>query len=472
MKILKLLVTVLFFSCLSVLYSQELEILEQPINTIVCDGQTSKFWVKVDSSGSSSLEYTWFYSKPDPVNWLEISDNDTINYSKDGDTLIILKSSLFLNNCLFKCIINETESDSADLSVNPLPEIEFTYSNTCFGDSTSFQISSSSINPDSLTYHWDFGDSFFSIIPDPQHYYDIGDTSYVVELTVEDFNSCVNSTSDTIKITKLPDPFIYGDLTFCSGEENALFVTENYEGHEYYWEIPGIVEESGSHSITVDWPTVESPTEFVVSVTEMDTNGCKNLAESKVLLTTNVSPQNLVIQPKQSGSNLFVCLVDSSVTHLLDLYYLWGLIEEDDTTRLLPIIEKNFYLYEEVDFDKYDYFVEVYNNKQNKCNTFILFDENSNKSNEFNSKDSEAIKVYPNPCNEVLNIELEKPGNSSISSFEIYNCQGIRINEFHYSSKNNQHMAKIPVSGLSKGLYVVVVRTTSGEVYSESFIIE
>jgi len=75
-----------------------------------------------------------------------------------------------------------------------------------------------------------------------------------------------------------------------------------------------------------------------------------------------------------------------------------------------------------------------------------------------------AIKVYPNPANESLNISLPSmPENNS--QVEIYNTSGILVWNANLMSQNNQ----IDISDLPSGLYLVKV-SFGNESYNNKFV--
>jgi len=66
-------------------------------------------------------------------------------------------------------------------------------------------------------------------------------------------------------------------------------------------------------------------------------------------------------------------------------------------------------------------------------------------------KEIGTINIYPNPSDEIINIEIENSNNAVI---EIYNVSGTLLirKTFHSESE------KIDISGFSRGLYIVKVK--------------
>lgn len=81
------------------------------------------------------------------------------------------------------------------------------------------------------------------------------------------------------------------------------------------------------------------------------------------------------------------------------------------------------------------------------------------------SKEFDSFKVYPNPTNNTLKIQLTKPNNYLVS---ILDFLGNKVFEQTFS---NQDLLSLDLSGLKKGLYLVIINNNQ-EIYSQKFILE
>ncbi len=77
-----------------------------------------------------------------------------------------------------------------------------------------------------------------------------------------------------------------------------------------------------------------------------------------------------------------------------------------------------------------------------------------------------AVKIFPNPVSDYLNISID--GNNPISKIEIYDIQGRQIMQ----KQLNVSKAKLNVSGISKGVYILEGITRSGAIFREKFVKE
>jgi hypothetical protein len=69
-------------------------------------------------------------------------------------------------------------------------------------------------------------------------------------------------------------------------------------------------------------------------------------------------------------------------------------------------------------------------------------------------KENNTINIYPNPSDDIINIDIENINNATI---EIYDVNGTLI----FSKALNSNFEKIDISGFSGGLYLVKVKQDS-----------
>lgn len=96
-----------------------------------------------------------------------------------------------------------------------------------------------------------------------------------------------------------------------------------------------------------------------------------------------------------------------------------------------------------------------YSNLALKTNVILAID----------SKEFDSFKIYPNPTNNTLKIQLTKPNNYFVS---ILDFLGNKVFEQTFS---NQDLLSLDLSCLKKGLYLVIINNNQ-EIYSQKFILE
>ncbi len=106
-----------------------------------------------------------------------------------------------------------------------------------------------------------------------------------------------------------------------------------------------------------------------------------------------------------------------------------------------------------VEFDD----LQIYNYELTAAEVSQLHTNNSLSSNDF-SQNNLKVSLYPNPVNDILNIETE----IKIKSVEIYNLQGQKV-----QSANNK---QINVSDLSSGIYMVRIQDENNAVQTKRIL--
>ncbi len=103
--------------------------------------------------------------------------------------------------------------------------------------------------------------------------------------------------------------------------------------------------------------------------------------------------------------------------------------------------------------------LKIYNYALSDAQVLNLFNTNTLSSSDFNQNNLE-VKLYPNPANNVLNIETAL----EIQNVEIYNIQGQKV----LSSNQKQ----INVSDLAAGMYMVRIQDVDNNIATKKIVIK
>lgn len=103
--------------------------------------------------------------------------------------------------------------------------------------------------------------------------------------------------------------------------------------------------------------------------------------------------------------------------------------------------------------------LQFYNYQLSQAQVTALFNNNTLSSQDFKKNDI-AIQLYPNPANDVLNIEM----TNEVKSIEIYNIQGQKVK----SANKNQ----INVSDLANGMYMIKIEDSENGIATKKFLKE
>ncbi|MBI1285978.1 MAG: PKD domain-containing protein [Flavobacteriales bacterium] len=165
--------------------------------TTACEGDATVFTNL--STGAGTLTYAWDFGDGNTS-----TDANPSNTYATGGTYTVVLTTTNNNGCI--------DTHTADVTVNSLPNVDFTFSNVCEGTQANFVNTSSS-----GTYNWDLGDGNSSTLSNVNHAYSTFGT-YDVTLTVTSSQFCVNSLTQQIEIYDLPDFTLTPTDVACYGE--------------------------------------------------------------------------------------------------------------------------------------------------------------------------------------------------------------------------------------------------------------
>lgn len=202
--------------------------------------------------------YTYSWDFGNGVNL--VADSATVTYSSAGTYNIALNITNNLTGCINT--FNET------VIVYPNPTADFLFNIPCEGNTTNFSDQSQT---NITTWIWDFGDGQTSNLQNPNNLYN-SNGNYIVNLTVQDVNGCIDSTTQTLDVLPIPDVDFDSIQNGCSPLNVSLYGTSNSSISTWYWDLGNSTTSSNQNPIL----TYNSPGSYDVSLTVTGTNGCTN----------------------------------------------------------------------------------------------------------------------------------------------------------------------------------------------------
>ena len=274
-----------------------------------CLGQTVQFTDLSQTNGGGSIQ-NWNWTFGDPLsgaNNVSTLQNPTHAFSGTGNFTVIL-SVTSTNGCI--------HADTMQVTINPLPVPDFTYTNACEGNPTSFtntSVANAGATGSIISYSWNFGDGGTSTQQSPQNTYAAYGT-YVVTLTVVNSNGCINTISKPVVVNPQPiaefsfsaascvgNPVNYTNLSYVPGGLTAYITT-------WQWDFG-----DGTVTPPINFPNNPNITHtfagnavsHVVRLTVTTTTGCTQFIEKTVnsvpspVANFTYSTTNCVNQPLQ-----------------------------------------------------------------------------------------------------------------------------------------------------------------------------
>ncbi|MBI4645093.1 MAG: PKD domain-containing protein [Bacteroidia bacterium] len=181
--------------------SSFLTITSQPSNQSGCTGDSILFTIIAEGNGL--LTYQWKHNG----NFISGNNNDTLIL------LNITSSDSGSYICLVTDSCSSILSDTANLVVYPVPQVDFVVSNLCEGEEAIYQALCSIESGTITQYHWDFNnDGQVDNISGPVVTFYFGPAQvYLTRLTIFSDHSCSNFIVKPIEVHNQPNPEFYAD---------------------------------------------------------------------------------------------------------------------------------------------------------------------------------------------------------------------------------------------------------------------
>jgi len=390
-------------------------------NSAICDGGSDSIGGKAVSGNT----YSWT-SKPsgftDSISNPHIKPSVTTTY--------YLTERITASGC--------TKSDSAEVTVNPLPvaSIIKAATSSCAKSIVNYKAPSAT----NTAYTWAVqngtimsGQGTDSVIVS------WGDTAGIVSLVEQNATNCRDSVADNITILALTVSSISGPVTSCTNN-SGVYSAAYTVGHIYKWSVSGgnIVTGQNADTVTVMWIASGSDSIFVH---ETNGNNCSDSASLAIVVTA--TPVQPVISPGTADT-----LIASQGNATSYQWYLNGTAISGANADKYKAISSGGYT------------VEANNGV---CASAISSPYNFTG---IGSTDNiiTSFKLYPNPANTTINIDASFAKPTTIV-VELLNTLGQLIIQLNPRRVNaGEYNNSIYVGDLARGMYYLKVTTESGQI--------
>ena len=321
------------------------------------------------------------------------------------------------------------------------------------------------------SWSWTFGDGGTSTIKNPNHIYN-SDGTYTVSLTVNDgSNNDTETKSNYITVSSGGNPAAF-TLDFESCADFALTFdpwTVNDVDASTTYGIENVTFTNQNEAMAF---IAFNPSQTDPSMTSMITHGGSRLGAS---FAAQTAPNNdwLISSKVQLGTNSSISFWVKSYTDQYGLErYNVAVSTTDNNPSSFTVISGSPYQEAPVAaWTQKTFSLSAYNNQQvyiaiqcvsNDAFIFMIDDISINTTSSVMTDNytENSIKIYPNPANDIINIDL---GNNPTkdTKIKIYNT----IGELVYSSDNiKSKNIQINMSNNSRGLYFINIQTPYNEI--------
>lgn len=223
-----------------------------------CIGKTTSF----TNTSTLGTSYTWSFGDGDSATI--VNPKHTYKAAGTYQVTLIATSTTGCKDTITKAVI-----------VDSLPAADFSFKNTCFGDSTVFANTSSS----AASVLWNFGDGNTTTLENPLHQY-INTGTFTVKLKVWNSAGCPDSVSKTITINPLP--FASISVIKDTTADRSFTFFGNTNATHYLWSFGDGKIDSGK---TVKH-TYQKDSIYKISLAVRDTNGCAAFTDTTITVFT------------------------------------------------------------------------------------------------------------------------------------------------------------------------------------------
>jgi gliding motility-associated-like protein len=226
--------------------------------TNVCYGNSIQFTSNTNVSGGSIVMYQWNFGNGQTSNQI----HPTYTYPMAGNYTVSLTVSSN-NNCI--------NTYSLPITVYPLPQVNFSASNVCYGTAVTFNNQSSIATGSIVNYLWSFGNGQTSTLVNPQCAY-TSPGVYTVHLTAISDNNCSSTISHTVEVYPLPQ-VLFTAQNNCANASivfNNQSTVPNGQIIQYQWNL------SNGFSSTLAQPqfSFSTPGIYTATLTVISNHNC------------------------------------------------------------------------------------------------------------------------------------------------------------------------------------------------------
>ncbi len=263
-----------------------------------CQGEQFNFINNSTAPNSTIESYLWNFGG---LSTLSI-ENPQYEFTNSGDFDITL---LITSN--HGCSSERTKQ----LTVFPLPQTDFYFSNACYGQEVSFDNNSIITSGLISSYSWDFGDGTTSADENASYTYPSYGT-YQVKLNAISDNGCINNTIKEITIHETPDANFFAE-NVCLNQQMEFVNTSGIQSGTltYNWDF-GNGEVSNQENPIINYPNEGS---YNVNLEVVSENNCADKIEKQVIVYSNpeldlggeinTCEDQIIIDAANNGSTYF-----------------------------------------------------------------------------------------------------------------------------------------------------------------------
>lgn len=343
----------------------------------------------------------------------------------------------------FGCV----DSIRKNVVVSVKPVSDFTFSNTCLGDSVKFTNTSTISGSTIASTEWNFGDGNTSGSNASSLRHTYGTTGvYTVKLKSTSINNCSDEKTVTVAVTQKPSAD-FGTLSgACAGTElqfnNLSTIGAGTLG--YSWNF-------GTGTSTLENPkhTFAAAGSFPVSLTATSSAGCADMISKNIVVNALPNAAFTVTYTNKAVREIKCTPADSNL-----MGYLWDMGDGTTFTQIAPV---------------YSYLSNgPFTVKLSAVSNAGCIGKGADQTVFFNVSDGNTLasksgfEAYPNPFSDKAAVKVVLTENSSVN-IDLMDQLGRKISTIASGNFNaGEHQFELnSTSAMTSGVYFIVLTTNS-----------
>jgi PKD repeat protein len=211
------------------------------------------------------------------------------------------------------------DSTVQTVTVNPTPNVDFTFTSSCLSSPIGLT-NNSSISNGTVIYSWNFGDATTSSNLNPIKSYTVAG-NYVIKLVATSNNGCKDSLSKNITILPKPIPnFTINNNSQCLQGNNFVFTNTSTGQVSQLWSFS-----DGTTSTNLnETKSFATAGVYLVKLVVTGSNGCKDSITQSVTVTDKPVPSFLVNNTTQCLTGNSFAFTDNSSGAISNYNWIFG----------------------------------------------------------------------------------------------------------------------------------------------------
>lgn len=398
-----------------------------------CNNEPVNFSSNGSLSGAGSIGYTWKFGDGNEAN----GQNIRYEYQDFGQfTAWVIVTTDF--GCM--------DSASTVVTLSESPVSDFSYGSICDKGNVTFTNTSTEPAGVGTSYEWEFSDGTnFNVKNVTRSFNAVG--SYDVKLKAISANGCVDEKIAQISVDEKPTAVFYVE-DVCAGSPLAISnaSTGNMGNFTYNWELNGNTSSQQDPAFSLTTPGT-----YTLNLTITTPSGCADTEAKQFAVKAVPVAQNVAVTSGTLGNGTMVFTFDNATP---GASYLWQFGDGGRESGVVPGNGSVAATYRFINDGLYNATLRI---TKDGCSGNYDADASVTRTSVKDIAEA-GIRVYPNPSNGVVFVDLSRA--EEVNRLEVYSVTGQLVKVLDAADISTQ--TTLDLSAYQAGTYLVRVISATG----------